>query len=435
MSDRQNLANLPLPRNDAGEKGLLCSIIHNTAIYLECADQIGDHLFQSPANRIIFGVLCKLCLEFSEIDFGAIIGELTRKGELAEVGGKEYVNEVWAFVPSPAAWRTYYELTFQAYRFREIKLIAHQIWESPDLETARQAAEGLGKIAFANVKPLIPFKERLHDALDYIQQLSTTKPRSVIKFGIEPLDDALLPIEPGNQIVVCSETGGGKTALACQAVLCSSDKTFAIFSLEMGARSLIMRMLAAEGYIQLSNLRRGRLTAYESPRLTPAIDGLAKRSIYIEDDQPIDVRSIAARCRMLKHQSNGLNAVVVDYLQLVTPSGKRDQSRERELAEISRALKCLALELQVVVVALSQLNENGQLRESRAIGHDADVVLHVTRDDDGDSIKIRKHRNGPQSVFPVRFDGSCLRFSAPERQVQGVRDPSRSELDDGDNAV
>jgi replicative DNA helicase len=430
-SKSQGLKDLPLPCNAVGEAGLLCSIIQNTAIYLEHEDQIGEHLFQSPANKKIFAVLRDLCPSCAEIDFQAIIGELTRKGQLKEVGDKEAVNEVYGFIPTSAAWRTYYEQAFEAHRLRQMKLTACQIWESPDLETAHQAAEALTEISGRNVKPVIPFKERLHDVLDYIKQLSTTTSESVVRFGIEPLDYALQPIEPGNQVVICSETGGGKTALAGQAILCSSSKSFAIFSLEMGARSLVLRMLAAESAIPLGNLRRGRLTVHERPRLPAAMDRLAKRTVYLEDEHPIDVRGIAARCRTLKRQRGGLDAVVVDYLQLVAPSatGKRDLSREREVAEISRGLKSLALELQIVVVALSQLNEAGQLRESRAIGQDADVVLHILPGESGAaSIQIRKHRNGPRGAFLVNFDGSTLRFSAPEKKAAAPRDPSCSEL-------
>lgn len=438
MPTNNDLKDLPLPCNDVGEAGLLCSIIQNPAIYLEHENQIGEHLFQSLANQKIFAVVRDLCRSCAEIDFQAIIGELVRKGQLEEVGDKQAVNEVFGFVTTSAGWRTYYEQTFEAYCLRKMRLTARQIWESPDLETAKQAAESLTVIATSHIKPPIPFKERLHDVLEYIEQLSITSPESVVSFGIDPLDSALLPIEPGNQVVICSETGGGKTTLACQAFLCSSEKSFAMFSLEMGARSLIMRMLSAEGSIPLGNLRRGRLTKQEHPRLTATIESLAKRTVYIEDEQPIDVRGIAARCRTFKRKKSGLDAVIVDYLQLVGPSpgGKRDVSREREVAEISRSLKSLALELDVVVIALSQLNDNGQLRESRAIGQDADVVLHVLpADGGGSSIQIRKHRNGPRGVFLVHFDGSTLRFSASHGKAPAPRDPSRSELDFGDRVA
>jgi replicative DNA helicase len=280
-----------------------------------------------------------------------------------------------------------------------------------------EAISALRAIAGPQVKPAIPFKDRIRETLDYIEQLATTKPQSVIKFGIDALDNALLPIEPGNQIIICAETGGGKTALALQAALSSPDKAFGIFSLEMDVRSLIMRMLTSEASVPFSKLRQGRLAERDYQRLTSAVGRLGPRNIHIEDESAVDVQGIATRCRALK-RTQGLDAVVVDYLQLVTPATKRDSSREREVSEISRSLKRLALELGVVVIALSQLNDDGRLRESRAIGQDADVVLKVAEGDSGHSIQIKKHRNGPIGAFPVTFDGAHMRFSGTEQPTR-----------------
>jgi replicative DNA helicase len=290
-------------------------------------------------------------------------------------------------------------------------------------ERIDEALKALKAIAGPQIKDSIPFRERVNEALEWIDQLATNPPRSVIRFGLPRLDNALLPLEPADQVVLCAETGRGKSALASQAVLSSSEKKFAIFSVEMPWRSLVARMFAGEGQIEFKNLRQGRLSKPERLRLQEAIKRLSGRTIWIEDE-PTDVLSIAAKCRRFKH-SSGLDAIVVDYLQLVAPAqgGKRDTSREREVAEISRSLKSLALELGIVVIALSQLNDAGQLRESRAIGQDADIVLQICQDEDGASIQVRKHRNGPRCKIPVTFDGTIMRFteasgqSAKERLV------------------
>jgi DnaB-like helicase C terminal domain len=159
-------------------------------------------------------------------------------------------------------------------------------------------------------------------------------------------------------------------------------------------------MFATEGRIPFSNLRQGRLGKLEIQRLQEARKRLVNREIWIEDEQPIDVRAIAAKCRFFKR--TGLDAIVVDYLQLVTPSatGKRDTSREREVAEISRSLKSLALELNLVVIALSQLNDAGQLRESRAIAQDADIILKIEHGKDGASIGFSS--TGTDRAAPCR---------------------------------
>jgi replicative DNA helicase len=404
----------PLPYAEDAEKGLLCSLLLKPTLYLEQAKIIQDHLFWLPANRIIFGIVRDLAQRADWIDFPMLVSELSKIKQLEEVGGRDYLNELFNFVPTYSAWQYYYEGAFNAYRARQAHLAAHKILElnDPD-EQAILVEEALRSIAAPQIRQEISFKEQLLETIDWIGERSRSEAKSVIRFGINSLDEALLPIETGDQIVISGDTGGGKSALASQAVLESREANFAIFSLEMHARSLITRMLAAEGNIQFCNLRKGRLLDREYPLLTQAVERLSKRSIWIEDERPIDAHSIAARCRVLKHK--GLSAIVVDYLQLVTPSGrgKRDFSREREVAEISRSLKSLALDLGIVVIALSQVNEDGQLRESRTIGQDADIVLQIIADDRERSIQVRKHRNGPRARIPVQFDGACMRFSFP----------------------
>jgi replicative DNA helicase len=280
-----------------------------------------------------------------------------------------------------------------------------------------EAISALRAIAGPQVKPAIPFKDRVDQTIEWIEQLAVNPPQSVIKFGIDALDNALLPVEAGYQVVICAGTSGGKSALASQAVLASTNKRFAVFSMEMPWRSLVARMFSTEGKIHFSSLRQGKLNKLEFQRLHEAKKRMVNREIWIEDDQPIDVRAIAAKCRSFKR--DGLDAIVVDYLQLVTPSSsRRDTNREREVAEISRSLKSLAMELNLVVIALSQLNDAGQLRESRAIGQDADIVLKICQDNDGGSIQVGKQRNGPLCSIPVTFDGSTMRFSAPENKAR-----------------
>jgi len=409
-----------VPCSEDAERGLVASLIHGPSLCLEYESLLGDHLFWNPANPTVFQAVGELARTQHQIDFPQLVIATSKITKLEDIGNKEYLDYLWNFVSSSVGWHYYYEDAFKAYRLRQSFLAVQDILKCSDPdEQATIAEEALKSIAAPQIKKAIPFKERIFQTLDWIEESATTKRESVIRFGVDALDNALQPIEGGDQVVICAETSGGKTALACQAVLSSADKDFAIFSLEMQARSLITRMLAAEGQIHLSNLRSGRLTNHELPRLHNAVERLATRTLWIEDEHPIDVRSIAAKCRVLKHR--GLSAVVVDYLQLVAPSGggKRDASREREVADISRALKTLALELGVVVIALSQLNEQGQLRESRAIGQDADVVLHISED----GIQIRKHRNGPRGKVLVKFDGAYMRFSTPNPKTP-PRDPS-----------
>jgi replicative DNA helicase len=405
------------PVSEVGEKGLLCSLVLDSSIYLENAADIDPQLFWVPANRIIFKAVRDLAPHFDAIDFGALRSALSAD-ELEEIGGIQYLDEVFGFVPTAKGWRWYYDQARSVHQLRQAHLAALEILKLKDnIDEALAAAEqALKAIAEPGAKEPVSFRERVHQTEEWIEGLATSPPQSVVQFGISALDSALLPIERGDQLVLCAETSGGKSALAGQVILSSTDRKFAVFSAEMPFRSLVARMFAAEGRIGFSKLRQGRLTQGEAQRFREAKERIISREIWIEDKQPIDIRSISAKCRRFKRK--GLDAVVVDYLQLVTPiAGKRDSSREREVAEISRSLKSLALELDVVVIALSQLNDSGQLRESRAIGQDADIVLQIFHADDGAAIQVRKHRNGPRCSIPVSFDAATMRFSDAENRM------------------
>ena len=334
---------------------------------------------------------------------------------------KSFLNEVFNFVPTGAAAEHYIGVVLEKYQLRKLKQLCEEISEkcdnpkikSDDLLTETQTKfDELTKVSSIACAP-IPFKELVDETFEWIEGLYNNPPASIIRFGIDKLDRALLPIEPGSQIIIGGATSSGKTALALQAVLHSTDRAFGIFSLEMPCRQLMARMFASQGQIDLANLRQGRMTNPEGARLPRVCEQLRERKeqIYIED-RPLDVRSIGAKSRLWK-QNNKLDAIIVDYLQLITPAAhKRDNSREREVAEISRSLKILARELGVAVIALSQLNEQGQLRESRAIGQDGDVVVQIEEDDDGESvIRVKKNRNGSCTIVPVTFNGKFQRFT------------------------
>jgi replicative DNA helicase len=423
---------LELPKDEVGEKGLLCSIIQNTAILLENENVLADNLFQVPANQRIFFAIRKLAPHFSEIDFKTLRGEFDAK-ELKEIGDLDYLNEIFGFVPTASNWEYYFTKAFDAERLRKAQLGALEILKLRNPRGAGEAAEiaeeALRAIAAPNIKPPVSFREQLHTTLDWLEQLATTPPESIVRFGISGLDDALQPIEPSNQIVICADTGRGKSALAAQAVLSTLDRSFAIFSLEMPVRALITRILATESKVPFGDLRRGRIRDGDYTLVTQAVTRLSNRNIWIEDQHPISAHTIATKCRQYKR--TGLDCIIVDYLQLVAPGANRRDNREREVAEISRALKSLALELDIVVIALSQLNDSGQLRESRAIGQDADIVLHIYQDEDGYSIQVRKHRNGPRCSIPVTFNGAFMRFFDRKKNVdqRAVKLPYQEEVE------
>jgi replicative DNA helicase len=248
--------------------------------------------------------------------------------------------------------------------------------------------------------------------------------------NIRALNLAVGCLLPGDEVVIGAETSFGKTALAMHFVahLCfgAQRKKVAIYSMEMRKQSIWERVFAAMAEVPLENIRRNDLDQIQLGKIENLIQTVPKGHYVFMDDNPtLDIRSIVSRCRRLK-KKHGLDAVVVDYLQLVSPANlKATANRQQEVADISRRLKMLAVELDVVVIALSQLNEAGQLRESRAIGQDADIVMSIVEGDNRDStdkkIVITKNRNGPKGdPITIKFQpkfvsfGNGMKLDTPE---------------------
>jgi replicative DNA helicase len=262
------------------------------------------------------------------------------------------------------------------------------------------------------------FSDQVLDTIDMIEQRSQSGTLSGALFGIPSLDDAISGIQPGDLCIIAGETSGGKTALALAAVKHMASvmqKRVAWFSLEMPHTQLIERLLANESRVSMCSLRKGSLTKEQYNLISPAAARISQYGIFLDDSSYADISKIVSECRRLRAKHE-IELVVVDYLQLIeSPLAKKEGNREREVANISRQLKNLAKELQIPVIALSQLNDQGLLRESRAIGQDADIVLKIHWIDTDDryrrQIDIEKQRNGPRGQFvPVRFVGEYMLF-------------------------
>jgi replicative DNA helicase len=252
-------------------------------------------------------------------------------------------------------------------------------------------------------------------------------------------------LQKNDLIIVAARPSVGKTAFAlniAQNVATKTDENVAIFSLEMGAEQLVMRMLCSEGNINSQNLRTGRLTDEDWKKLTMAMGSLSNAGIFIDDTPAIRVSEIRAKCRRLK-QEHGLGLVIIDYLQLIQGSGRVKENRQQEVSEISRSLKALARELEVPVIALSQLSRGveqrqdkrpmmSDIRESGSIEQDADIVAFLYRDDyynkDSENkniieIIIAKQRNGPVGTIQLAFAKEYNKFVNLDRRYEEASIP------------
>lgn len=263
--------------------------------------------------------------------------------------------------------------------------------------------------------------------------------------GFIELDRMTAGFQKNDLIIVAARPSVGKTAFAlniAQNVATKTDETVAIFSLEMGAEQLVMRMLCAEGNIDSQNLRTGSLTDDDWKKLTMAMGSLSNANIFIDDTPGIKITDIRSKCRRLK-QEHGLGLVIIDYLQLIQGSGRSSENRQQEVSEISRSLKALAREMEVPVIALSQLSRGveqrqdkrpmmSDIRESGSIEQDADIVAFLYREDYYDKetenkniieIIIAKQRNGPTGTIQLAFAKEYNKFVNLERRYDDAAIP------------
>ncbi|MFE7084650.1 replicative DNA helicase, partial [Priestia megaterium] len=300
-------------------------------------------------------------------------------------------------------------------------------------KTIMEVAQRKNSGAFQNIKDV------LVQTYDNIEQLHNRKGDITgIPTGFIELDRMTAGFQRNDLIIVAARPSVGKTAFAlniAQNVATKTDESVAIFSLEMGAEQLVMRMLCAEGNINAQNLRTGNLTEEDWGKLTMAMGSLSNSGIFIDDTPGIRVSEIRSKCRRLK-QENGLGMILIDYLQLIQGSGRSSDNRQQEVSEISRALKALARELEVPVIALSQLSRGveqrqdkrpmmSDIRESGSIEQDADIVAFLYRDDYYDKesenkniieIIIAKQRNGPVGTVSLAFVKEYNKFVNLERR-------------------
>ncbi len=375
------------------------------------------------------------------IDVVTVTEELSAKKELEDVGGISYLMEIANSVPTAANIVHYARIVEEKALLRRLIRVATSIVEDgyareDEVEALLSEAEKK-MMEVSNRKNAGDFrhiKDVLVETYDNIELLHTQKGDVTgIPTGFRDLDKITAGFQRNDLIIVAARPSVGKTAFAlnvAQNVATKTDENVAIFSLEMGAEQLVMRMLCAEGNIDAQVLRTGALEAEDWRKLTMAMGSLSNAGIFIDDSPGIRVNEIRSKCRRLQ-QEHGLGMIMIDYLQLIAGSGRKPgENRQQEVSEISRSLKALARELKVPVIALSQLSRGveqrqdkrpmmSDLRESGSIEQDADIVSFLYREDYYDKetenqnmieIIIAKQRNGPTGTVTLAFAKEYNKF-------------------------
>jgi replicative DNA helicase len=434
------------PQNVESEKALLGSIMMRPGAIYEVIDIITPRSFYSEKHKIIFETMLELIGKNEPIDFLTMSARLKEKGLLEAIGGSVYLTELVNYVPSSANIRQYATIVHNKYLMRGLLEAAEYITslgydEAVAIDELLDRAEKrVYEVAnFQKHQKFVELKDILGEAWERLDRLHKSKDDlRGVPTGFRELDNKLAGLQKSDLIILASRPSMGKTSLAldiARQAAVQHDVPVCIFSLEMSSHQLVDRMLSAESRVNSWNIRTGKhLIDSDFDRIRDSLDKLARAPIFV-DDQPgnsiIKMRSVARR---LKSEKN-LGLVIVDYLQLMLPADNRaSDSMVQQVTEISRSLKNMARELNVPVLALSQLSRAveqrggkprlSDLRDSGSIEQDADVVMFIHREDKYNEnsdkpniaeILIEKHRNGPTGKVELYFDQERTTFVSLEK--------------------
>jgi replicative DNA helicase len=442
------------PQNIEAEQAVLGAIFLEPSSLTLASEILIPEDFYRAAHQKIFNAMLKLNDEGKAVDLITVTEELAAAKLLEDTGGVSYLSELAASVPTAANIEYYARIIEEKSLLRRLIRTATSIAQDgytreDEVETVLSEAEkSILEVAqrknagaFHNIKDVLVRTydniESMHASVGEITGIAT---------GFTELDKMTAGFQRNDLIIVGARPSVGKTAFALnisQNVATKTGENVAIFSLEMGAEQLVMRMLCAEGNIDAQRLRTGSLTDEDWGKLTMAMGSLSNAGIFIDDTPGVRVNDIRAKCRRLK-QEHGLGMILIDYLQLILGSGRSGENRQQEVSEISRSLKQLARELQVPIIALSQLSRGveqrqdkrpmmSDIRESGSIEQDADIVAFLYRDDYYDKesenkniieIIIAKQRNGPTGTVSLAFVKEYNKFVNLERRFDDSMVPA-----------
>lgn len=438
------------PQSLEAERALLGSLLLKPDAIHDVGDIVRPDSFYAEKHRIIFEGMRELSDRGDPIDILSLAERLQAKGVLERAGGRAYIAELAASAPAPGNFAHYAELVAKKHVMRALIDASYDITEtaydeSRDtnevLDHAEKSIMAIGNAS--SIHKFVAIKDKMDDAWERIEALSQND--GAIRgtpTGFPEMDSLLSGLHPSDLIILAARPSMGKTSLALDIARNAAVRhnvPVGIFSLEMSAEQLIDRMLSSESYVNSWKLRTGQVRDEEDfGRIRDALESLSKAPIYIDDKPGNNILSMRAVARRLKREQ-GIGLIVVDYLQLMTPTNtKATDSMVQQVTEISRSLKSLARELEVPVLALSQLSRAveqrggkprlSDLRDSGSIEQDADVVMFIHREDkinkESDrpnvaEILIEKHRNGPTGRVELYFDEKRTTFLPLDKSGYG----------------
>lgn len=441
------------PQNMEAEQAVIGAILIQPEALITAMERVRSEDFYSSSHSRIYEAMIELGEDNQPVDLVTLTAHLQNQGLLEEIGGVSYLAKLANAVPTAANIDYYAQIVEEKSMLRRLIRTATNI-----VSDGYANAEDVGVLLSDAEKKILEISNRrssggfisirdvLMEVFEKVEFLYTNKGGPTgIPSGFVDLDRMTAGFQRSDLIIVAARPSVGKTAFAlnvAQNVGVRAKETVAIFSLEMSAAQLVQRIICAEANVDATRMRTGSLEGDDWEKLTMAIGALSEAQIYIDDTPGITVADIRAKCRRLKKE-RGLGMILIDYLQLIEGRGKAGENRQQEVSEISRTLKMIARELEVPVIALSQLSRGveqrqdkrpmmSDLRESGSIEQDADIVAFLYRDDyyDKESEKkniieiiLAKQRNGPVGTVELVFLKNFNKFVNLDRAHQ---DPSQA---------
>ena len=428
------------PANKDAEQGVLGSMLLNPSTLIEVIEELDPEDFYYPAHSIIYHAMLDLYSENKRIDPVILASRLDRSHDLDRVGGAPYLHTLLSSVPTAANARYYAEIVAEKAVLRRLVDAGTRVVELGFEGTEDQELEGLLDSAQQQVFAVAQKKtaedyhvlgDLITPTIDELTELQNGGQETGVPTGFYDLDKLTHGLRAGQMIIIAARPGVGKSTLAMDFMRSASlahGRTSVIFSLEMSASEIVMRLLSAESEVKLSDMRGGNVSGDDWTKINDTLNRIQDAPLFIDDSPNLTMMEIRTKARRLKQQ-HGLDLIVLDYLQLMS-SGKKVESRQQEVSEFSRSLKLLAKELEVPVIAISQLNRGPEartdkrpqladLRESGSLEQDADMVMLLYRPDSQDrdnerageaDIILAKHRGGPIGDVGVAHQLHYSRF-------------------------
>ena len=433
-----------MPHSLEAEQALLGCLLLDTKIQLEIASELKEEDFYAESHKYIFSAMDMLIKNNQPVDLVTLTDALEKQGALDQAGGIAYITGLTDVIPSSANYHKYLEIVTRDSMLRKLIYGASDI-----ISECQTSLDKSSALAFAektvfdisnteDTSSVVQISKVIPDVMIKFDELAKNKGGARgIKTEFNAMDNLLNGLHGSDLIIIAARPGVGKTSFSMNIVenVAMQGYSCAVFSLEMGKDQLVQRMMCSVAGVSMENALKGRMSKTEWLKIAQAREILGKSKIFIDDSAVITPQQVLSKCRRLKLKY-GLDLVMIDYIQLMTSgSNKKDENRQQEITGISRNLKILAKELNVPVLALSQLSravetrkgrpQLADLRESGAIEQDADIVMFIHRPDKSATEKeisegkvqknvaeilVEKHRNGPQGMFKLYFKGECTKF-------------------------